>query len=100
MKQNSKLGKALAGLALAGLATFSLAACGGDDEPSKPQPVASIDTLTGKSTAVKLDKGFTDALASLKVTPGVIGSAKLKNGALVFPISGGNVTYFTPGEVS
>jgi hypothetical protein len=50
-------------------------------------------------TAIKLDKGFTDALTQLKLTPGVVGTAKLEAGSLVFPITGGNVTVFKPGSV-
>ena len=100
-----------AGLAAAAALTVSLAACGSNDDngssaaastPSaKPaKPVASIDALTGKNTAIALDKGFTDALTSLKLTPGVVGTAKLTDGSLVFPITGGNVTYFKPGTAS
>jgi hypothetical protein len=98
-----------AGLVAASALTISLAACssGSSDAssssssaPKVAKPVASIPALTGKSTAVKLDKGFTDALTSLKLTPGVVGTAKLVNGSLVFPITGGNVTYFKPGTAS
>ena len=85
-----------------------LTACGsGDDSASAasashsaPKPVASIDSLTGESTAIALDKGFTDALTALKLTPGVVGKAKLTGGSLIFPITGGNVTVFKPGQVS
>ena len=59
-----------------------------------------MPTLTGKTTAIKLDKGFAAALTKLKLTPGVVGGAKLKKGSLIFPITGGNVTVFKPGEVS
>ena len=97
---NSRLSKAVAALAVAGMAVFSLAACGSDDGSSRPKPVASIDALNGKSTAVLLDAGFAKALKSLRVTPGVLGTAKLTRGSLVFPITGGNVTYFKPGTVS
>jgi hypothetical protein len=98
-----------AGLVAASALTISLAACSSgssdaktssDSAPKVAKPVASIPALTGKSTAVKLDKGFTDALTSLKLTPGVVGTAKLVNGSLVFPITGGNVTYFKPGTAS
>ena len=98
-----------AGLVAASALTISLAACssGSSDAstdsssaPKVAKPVASIPALTGKSTAVKLDKGFTDALTALKLTPGVVGTAKLVNGSLVFPITGGNVTYFKPGTAS
>jgi hypothetical protein len=66
-----------------------------------PEPVAKIDRLSGRSTAVKLDDGFVGALESLEVTPGAVGDARItKGGSAVFPITGGNVTYFTPGTVS
>ena len=100
----------IAGLATVVLVGLPLSACGTDSESSSssnsssksapaPKPVASIDELTGVSTAVKLDKGFTDALTALKLTPGVVGTAKLTAGSLVFPITGGNVTVFKPGSV-
>ncbi|WP_254189517.1 hypothetical protein [Nocardia noduli] len=47
-----------------------------------------------------LDKGFTDALSTLGLTPGVLGSATLADGSVVFPITGGNVKYYTPGTVN
>jgi hypothetical protein len=100
----------IAGLATVALIGLPLSACGSESESSSssssssksasaPKPVASIDELTGVSTAVKLDKGFTDALTQLKLTPGVVGTAKLEAGSLVFPITGGNVTVFKPGSV-
>jgi hypothetical protein len=101
--------KAIAAAAIVA-ASFSIAACGSTDattnasssdtKASAPKPVAAIDSLTGNDTKIALDKGFTDALASLKLTPGVLGTAKLQAGSLVFPITGGNVTYFKPGTVS
>ncbi|MGA8988461.1 MAG: hypothetical protein WB461_10590, partial [Aeromicrobium sp.] len=102
--------KFFAGIALAAVAAFPLAACSSSDSAGSsssssssaaaPKPLASINALTGEDTAVALDKGFTDALTSLKLTPGVVGTAKLTDGSLVFPITGGNVTYFKPGTVS
>jgi hypothetical protein len=80
-----------------------LAACSNDDAAdasAKPEPVAQIDQLTGQTTEVILDAGFVDALGSLKVAPGVLGDAKLVDGSLIFPITGGNVTYYEPGSVS
>ncbi|MGI9155167.1 MAG: hypothetical protein ACR2FG_00790 [Marmoricola sp.] len=65
-----------------------------------PNALAAIDSLTGVNTKIKLDSGFTGALTKLKLTPGVVGGAKLVNGSVVFPITGGNVTYFKPGTVS
>ncbi len=80
-----------------------LSACGVVDDitgGSAPEPVASIDALSGRTTQVKLDKGFTQALDKLGLSAGTVGSARLRKGSLVFPITGGNVTVFEPGEVS
>jgi hypothetical protein len=101
--------RSLAVLATSALLVLPLSACSADDSSdssggsasaSAPKPVAAIDALTGQSTAIALDKGFTDALTQLKLTPGVVGTAKLEDGSLVFPITGGNVTVFKPGQVS
>ncbi len=105
--------RGLAAFATVALLAVPLAACGSEDDASTaagsdtnsasasaPKPVAAIDALSGKDTAIALDKGFTDALTSLKLTPGVVGAAELVDGSLVFPITGGNVTVFKPGQVS
>lgn len=64
-------------------------------------PVAKIASLSGKSTAVTLDPGFVAALGTLKLTPAPTGSATIsKAGVADFPITGGNVTYYTPGTTS
>jgi hypothetical protein len=65
------------------------------------KPVAKIDSLSGKSTAVALDPTFVKALGQLKLTPSPLGSASIsKAGVASFPITGGNVTYYKPGTVS
>lgn len=89
----------VAAFALAFLAA-PLSGCGilGGDEA--PEPVAVVDQVTGRTTAIKLDQGFVGALEKLKLTPGVQGGAKLQDGSLIFPITGGNVTVFEPGTVS
>ena len=95
---------------------LGIGACGGEEEETTaastpaaetqsaeatPKPVAQIDQLTGRTTAVKLDAGFMEALQTLNVTPGAVGDAKItKGGSAVFPITGGNVTYYEPGSVS
>ncbi|MGJ9414095.1 hypothetical protein ACHAAC_15440 [Aeromicrobium sp. CF4.19] len=106
-----------AGISMAALVAFPLAACSsesdeGSDSASAssesseqsaegaPEPVAAIDSLTGDATQITLDAGFADALESLGLEPGVVGGADLIDGALRFPITGGNVTVFEPGEVS
>jgi hypothetical protein len=72
----------------------------GGSSAAKSKPVAQISSLSGRTTGVKLDTSFVKALKTLKVTPGVLGSAKLTNGSVVFPITGGHVSYFKPGSVS
>ncbi|MEV7397521.1 hypothetical protein [Aeromicrobium sp. NPDC092404] len=98
--------KKIAGLAIVAVAALPLAACGStssdssssDSKTSIAKPVARLNDLsTGGTTGILLDKGFTDALTSLKLTPGVVDGAKLEDGSLIFPITGGNVTYFKPG---
>lgn len=93
----------------AGLA-FSLAACGSDESTSSTtgaetttespsaEPVAAIDSLSGKQTAVTLDPAFLEGLTALKLTPATLGGATLEGAKIAFPISGGNVTYFDPNS--
>jgi hypothetical protein len=102
-----KITRTLTMVAASATLALGAAACGDDEDSdtgsnqkATPDPVAQIDQLTGQTTAVKLDAGFVQALESLKVTPGVVGSAELENGSLKFPITGGNVTYYEPGSVS
>src|SRR3954462_10470768 len=65
------------------------------------KPVAEIPSLSGKDTAVALDAGFVKALGQLKLTPAPVGTAQIsKAGVASFPITGGNVTYYTPGTES
>ncbi len=103
--------KTFLGLAAAGSLMFSLAACSPANSSSSapassssaavaeaPKPLASIPALTGVSTAVKLDASFAKALETLKLTPGVVGTAKLTDGSLVFPITGGKVDYYDPAK--
>jgi hypothetical protein len=93
-------------LAAVALLALTAGACGSDDDGAgdrapAPEPVAQVDSLTGRATAVTLDAGFVSALESLKVTPGPVGEATIsKQGVASFPISGGNVTYYEPGTVS
>lgn len=101
-------------LSAAGIFAFGVAACGDDNdttsnssgssatEAAKPTPAAQIDDLSnGVSTQVTLDGGFVEALTTLKLTPAPIGDATIsKAGVAKFPITGGNVTYYTPGSVS
>lgn len=61
-----------------------------------PAPVAAVPAIKGGNTAVALDSGFTDALKSLGLTPGVAGSATLTDGSVHFPITGGSLVYWSP----
>ena len=106
MSSISSRKKKIAGLAIVAIAALPLAACGSsgsdsassDSKTAVAKPVARLNDLsTGGTTAIKLDQGFVDALTSLKLTPGVVDGAKLEDGSLIFPITGGNVTYFKPG---
>ena len=101
--------KTLAALAATTVLALGATACGGSDDESgstsaaKPAatPVAEIPALSGKDTAVTLDSGFVEALGSLKLTPAPVGTAEIsKAGVASFPITGGNVTYYTPGTES
>jgi hypothetical protein len=89
---------------IAASAALGLAACGSDDKPAAkpaPTPAAKIDQLSGQSTAVALDANFVKALGTLKLTPAPVGSGAISSaGVASFPITGGNVTYYTPGSVS
>jgi hypothetical protein len=104
--------KATTGFAIVGALALSLAACSttsattstpkvttpSHSATAAPVPLATIPALatSGGSTQVTLDPGFVAALTSLKLTPGVTGTATLTNGALNFPITGGNVKYYDP----
>jgi hypothetical protein len=101
--------KTLTALAATAALALGATACGGSDDAapttSKPKaaatPVATIPSLSGKDTAVTLDKGFVEALGQLELTPAPVGSAQItKQGVASFPITGGNVTYYTPGTES
>ena len=104
--------KTLVALAATTALALGATACGGSDDPSTDtaaaatkteavKPVAEIPALTGKDTAVTLDAGFVAALGTLKLTPAPVGSAEIsKAGVASFPITGGNVKYYTPGTQS
>jgi hypothetical protein len=92
---------AAAGLLVAGIAGVSATSAIASPEKAKastsiPGPVAAVPALKGGNTAVALDSGFTDALTSLGLTPGVTGTATLTDGSVHFPITGGNVVYWSP----
>ena len=99
------ISKITIGLVSASLLVGGLAGCSTATTPAEttapsvaadPEPIASIPALEGIDTQVTLDQGFVDALTSLGLTPGVTGTATLTDGALHFPITGGNVDYYDP----
>jgi hypothetical protein len=92
--------RVVVGLVAAGVVVSSVAACSSSGSSADKKPIATIASLSGKATSVKLDAGFTAALASLKLTPGVLGSATLTDGSVNFPITGGNVTVYKKGKVN
>lgn len=101
------LTRSISAAAIGGVLLTGLAACGDDKEATptaqsenapEATPVATLTNLTGKMTQVEVDPGFLAGLNSLKLTPGVVGTATLKDGVLSFPITGGNATYYTPGS--
>ncbi|CAN5260139.1 hypothetical protein BH11ACT3_BH11ACT3_21390 [soil metagenome] len=102
------INKIAAGVIAGGLLMTGLAACSAPaaTEPTTsspsaeadPTPIASIPALDGVDTQVTLDQGFVDAITSLGLTPGVLGTATLTDGVLAFPITGGNVDYYDPAE--
>lgn len=89
--------KVLTGVTALGLAA-TMTACSSDKKSAKP--VGQFKTLSGNTTTVVLDSGFLSALTSLKLTPGLIGGAKLEGANLSFPITGGNATIYKKGDVN
>jgi hypothetical protein len=96
-----------AAAALAAGLAISLAACGGSEDTETPdatesaastEPIAAIDSLTGKQTAVTLDPSFLEGITGLGLTPATLGGATLDaaTGVVAFPITGGNVEYYDP----
>ena len=91
-------------------AAIGLSACGSNDVDTaaaadnssssasygRPAPEAVVPAIPGGTTGVALDAGFTDALTSLQVTPGVVGDATLDaaTGTVTFPITGGEVSLY------
>ena len=94
------IGVATAGLLIVGAAGIATSANAAPEASAKsssiPAPVAAVPALKGGNTAVLLDSGFTGALTSLGLTPGVIGTATLTDGSVHFPITGGSVVYWSP----
>jgi len=102
MRTHTAIARTSLAAAIAVSAALGLSACGGSasaETPastsvSAPAPTATVDAVSGGSSAVALDSGFTAALTQLGLTPGTVGSATLADGSVSFPITGGTVTLF------
>ncbi|MBD8539833.1 hypothetical protein IFT88_12520, partial [Frigoribacterium sp. CFBP 8751] len=113
----SPLGRGVLGVVATGALVFSLAACASTSDsesnntaPTHPVnqtrepgpgesllPAASIPDLSnGVDTQVAVDASFVEALTTLGLTPGVVGTATFADGTFSFPITGGNVDYYGP----
>lgn len=104
MRKSAKAGLGIAAAAalIAGMAGTSVANAAPEHSSVKaasskiPAPVAAVPELKGGTTGVALDKGFTDALTTLGLTPSMLGSGTLEDGSIKFPITGGSVVYWSP----
>ena len=105
MRKSAKAGLGIAAAAalIAGMAGTSAVANAAPEHSSVkaasskiPAPVAAVPALKGGTTGVALDKGFTDALTALQLTPSMLGSGTLESGSIKFPITGGSVVYWSP----
>jgi hypothetical protein len=106
--------KSAFGIVASGALIFSLAACSSGESTSgssssaapsssssaaSTEPVASLPDLSaGVDTQVAVDQSFVDALGTLGLTPGVVGTAAFTDGTFSFPITGGNVDYYDPAS--
>ena len=108
--------KSAFGIVASGALIFSLAACSSGDAGStssssaapsssssaaSTEPLASLPDLSkGVDTQVAVDASFVEALTSLGLTPGVVGTAAFDSttGTFSFPITGGNVDYYDPSS--
>jgi hypothetical protein len=106
--------KSAFGIVASGALIFSLAACSSTDAGSSSsssaapsssssaastEPVASLPDLSnGVDTQVAVDASFVEALGTLGLTPGVVGTAAFTDGTFSFPITGGNVDYYDPAS--
>lgn len=87
--------KIVASVVAAGMAV-SVAACSSD----KPNPQTSFSELSGKTTTLKLDHTFVAGLAGLGVAPTAIGRTKISIPTLTFPITGGHLDIYKPGDAT
>lgn len=98
MRKLGKFTKTVVALTAVGVVATTAAAC----SSSAAKPVAEVTSIPGGTTSVKLDAGFVKALTSLKVAPGIVGTAKLDaaTGTVSFPETGGHVKVYKKGDVT
>ncbi|MFP5220437.1 MAG: hypothetical protein ACLGIG_12025 [Actinomycetes bacterium] len=82
-----------------------LGGCSEGREPAAASRMSSAphrdgDRLGGRATAVTLDAAFLRALAALRVAPSAAGSASLRDGVLVLPVTGGELRFADPRAAS
>jgi len=78
-------------------ASSSSSSSASSEPTAEATPAATIaDLSNGVDTQVTVDQSFVDALTSLGLTPGVVGTATFTDGTFAFPITGGNVDYYGP----
>ncbi|BAS11205.1 hypothetical protein AHiyo4_46270 [Arthrobacter sp. Hiyo4] len=103
--------KTFAGIAAAGSLMFSLAACSPSNTASRPGQHVLVLCLCGDAQAAGLDPGSDRSVHSRQTGrvlrqgpgdpeahPGVVGTAALTDGSLIFPITGGKVDYYDPAK--
>jgi hypothetical protein len=93
-----RLTKTVVAVAVGAAVVTTAAACSSSGGSKKA--VASIKSLSGKSTSVALDTGFVNALGTLKLKPGLVGKATMAGTTVTFPITGGHVTVYKKGQVN
>lgn len=87
---------ALLAAALVAIAPVSSALA--QDDP-QAEPLASLENVSGGTTSLMLDETFTNLLNEAGLDLVGAGAAVIDGGTAQFPIAGGDLTVFEPGEV-
>ncbi len=87
---------ALLAAALVAIAPVSSALAQVDPQP---EPLASLENVSGGTTSLMLDETFTNLLNEAGLDLAGAGAAEIDGSTAQFPIAGGELTVFEPGEV-
>jgi hypothetical protein len=87
---------ALLAAALVAIAPVSSALA--QDDP-QPEPLASLENVSGGTTSLMLDETFTNLLNKAGLDLAGAGAAEIDGSTAQFPIAGGELTVFEPGDV-